>query len=311
MAISLVGTASGGNTDGADVTISLPAGMAQNDIVLVTGGHANTNPSNAAAVSTGGYTQLLEEHHLNACGMVAAYKRMGASPDTSVTCVGGANASSAVAYTVMVFRGVDTSTAIDATTTSANGGSSQPNSPSITTVSDGAAVISAFVQRYDGAITAPTGYGDAVTVARTDTDKCCAGSAWKAVATAGAENPPQWTASSFLFWIAFSIALKPAESGTFGDGSLSSSGTATASFIQAPEGFLITTGNGTVAFVGTSFATSGAFSMTGTGTAAFQPAGDMSYAMTSTATVLWVGARSKFSAVREVIERGTIQVNIS
>ena len=57
MAISLVGTASATGTGDASVVITLPVGIAENDVVVVSGGHT-VKGSTDPAVSTSGYTQL-------------------------------------------------------------------------------------------------------------------------------------------------------------------------------------------------------------------------------------------------------------
>src|SRR5512147_3049244 len=100
MAISLVGTASGQAADGANVTINLPAGLQQDDLVCVWGGIPGGNSVNPG-VSTSGYTEdtdLVQHPYLH-CSF--SYKRMGVSPDTSVTCLGDGSVFSGIAYVVM------------------------------------------------------------------------------------------------------------------------------------------------------------------------------------------------------------------
>lgn len=323
MAISLVGTASGGNTNGADVTIDLSSlGMAENDIVLVMGGHGNVSGSAAAAVSTSGYTELAVNSTAGSYSFVSEYKRMSGSPDTSVTGVGGGDAGNAVGYVVMVFRGVSTTTAIDATTVTATGSSGDPNSAPIINVTDGAAVISCFGKNLDSTFEPdgePNGYvpadPDYLFVSRTDTEPFMAGAAWKAISGTAGDNPGSWSidASFSGGWAAHTIALRPAAEGVNMDGAGSFTGTGTASFGSNPidAKAVSFTGTGTASFVGNSLATQGAFAMTGTATAGFDASTDVPFAMTGTATVTWIGARSRLSAVRNVIETGNITVNIT
>jgi hypothetical protein len=274
MAISLVGTVTGGAANGADVTLTLPGGIAENDLVCVFGGFIGDGDPKPG-VSTSGYTENVE-----GASYTFSYKKMGASPDASVTCSGNNDPSIgtfvAVAYVAMVFRGVDVSTPIDATTIVATGNDpGSPNSGSITTVTDGAAVITAgFTPTQDATITAPTGYGDTTTANATDLVPYTVGAAWKTIASAGATNPEPWSNwDGDQDWVALTVALRPAASGTFGDGAFSGgsiSGTAT--FVGVNEGL-------------------GPFAMTGTGTASFaaQPFYNAVAAFTGTETSSWVG----------------------
>jgi hypothetical protein len=275
MAISYVGSASNFAANGGDVTVTLPGGIAENDIVLVVGGHGNASGA-AASISTSGYNTLDTQASAANYSGIIAWKRMGGSPDTTVTGTGGGDVSSGVAYIAYVVRGVDTSTAIDATTTEATGTSGLPNSPSITTVTDDCMVITAGLFAVaNGTLTPPAGYSNALTVSGSDTngiDVVCA----SRIQPLGAVNPAGWGAilgDSSDDWVAWTVALRPAASGTFGDGALSGgsiSGTAT--FVGVNEGL-------------------GPFAMTGTGTASF--AGEPFYnavaAFTGTETSSWVG----------------------
>jgi hypothetical protein len=311
MAISLVGTASGTAASGGDVTITLPTCL-QDDLVCVFGGHGRT--SNNAGVSTSGYTENTDL--ATSARTVFSYKKMESSPDTSVTCIGSTNTDDATVYVVMVFRGVDTTTPIDATTTTASsfGAGGSPNPPSITTVTDGAAVIAVGHQSVDDStITAPSGYGNLVNATQSETLSTSVGAAWVAKATAGAENPGSFsTWDTFQAWQALTVALRPAGPGTFGDGALSATGTNTTSFVPGPaQGVASATGTGTMAMVGQALAASGAFSMTGAGTLAFDD-GTFGRAavFTGAVTVTWVGGGSRMASVREVIETAYASVTV-
>jgi hypothetical protein len=316
MAISLIGTNQGSAINGANVVIDLSGlGLAENDLVCVYGGIGGT--LNNAGVSTSGYTEPSTKSDTNTLSTSFSYKKMTSSPDTSVTCLGNSNSLSGVAYVVMAFRGVDTSTPIDATTVVTNGGNSNPNSAAIVTVTNGAAVISfAAANNDDAGGVIPSGYGDRVYVNQSESLDLTVGGAWKTVASAGSENPPGWTGfdTGALGWHAYTVALRPGASGTFGDGALSSSGSATASFVgvyeaagplastatitatfvAAPFVFaaLTATGTGTASLAGVSLATSGAFSLTGNGTASFVGglAGSGNIGATGTWTVGFEGA---------------------
>lgn len=315
MAISLVGTANNGATSGADVTVTLPAGLAENDIVLVMGGHGNASGSAAASISTSGYAALTTSSLTDHYSFVSAWKRMGASPDSSVTGVGGGSGSNAAGYVVMVFRGVDTSTAIDATTTTDTGASGDPNSPAIVTATNGAAVVSCFGKHAGASVNSgPSGYGDLVSESRTDTIAFLAGAAWKAIAVAGAENPAAFdVALTGQNWAAHTIALRPAAIGINMDGAASATGTGTATFGSSATAAspLSATGTGTATFTGVALATVGAFSMTGTGTVGFDATQASPFSATGSWAISFVGGRSRLSSVRDVIETGKVTVSIS
>lgn len=138
------------------------------------------------------------------------YKKMTSSPDTSV-----AMPTNATQFSALVFRGVDQTTPLDATSTTATGtGASNPNSPSITTVTPSALVIS-FGMCSSGDITHgfayPTGY-TGLFLQGTSTPMLGAASFLKL--TAGAEDPPSYTGIGGLTagdaWCAATIALRPA-----------------------------------------------------------------------------------------------------
>lgn len=308
MAISLVGVAEGANIDGADVTISLPAGLQQNDLVCVFGGF--NRPAQNAGVSTSGYTE--DTQVSNTSNTTAfSYKKMGASPDTSVTCLNSGNTQDAAAYVVMAFRGVDTTTPIDAATVTTSGNLSQPNSASITTVTDGAAVISFVIGNVnDTTVTAPTGYGDQVDVTQSDTKSATTGGAWKAISSHGAENPAGWTnfTTTTIVWDAYTVALRPAAAGVNSDADFSSTGTGTATFVGAvpTEGRLEVTGTGTATLVGAPYVSS-PFSATGTAVVVWAGNSFSSlpapFSMTGSGTAAFVGA---LAGAGTLSARGTV-----
>ncbi len=314
MAISYINGNSGVALNGGNVTISLGLmGIAENDIVCVFGGFPSSGT--AQVTSPGGYT-LDTNYTANGITCGFSYKVQGASPDTSLTLSGDGDTTHGVAYIVMVFRGVDTSTPIDATTITASGtDAAGPNSGSITTVTNGAAVISFGASNNDELIvTQPSGYSSSAkeNANRSETVPFCVAGSAKAIVTAGAENPGSWSSWTTTVWNALTVALRPAGAGSFGDGALSATGTATASFEDgtlkvlaatgtitasftgAPfvDALLGMTGAGTATFEGTSLATSGAFSATGAVTASFVGglAGSGSLSVSGTATATFDGA---------------------
>jgi hypothetical protein len=311
MAVSLVGTASGGNNNGDDVSINLPGGTSEDDIVLVMGGTAGSGGD--AGVNTSGYTELIDRD--NVCELSVNWKRMSGSPDSSVSCKGSGVGTDATAYVVMVFRGVSTTTAIDATSTSDESNNNHPNSPSISGLTDGAGVISCFIQSADeAAIDPPAGYGNSIEISRTETNPVTVGAAWdRAVGTSA--NPGSWDSGTSARWVAATIALRPAVVGTVTDAVLSATGTGTFS----PKGDvgslmrLNATGTGTATWTGQALGIVGALAATGTATVSFEGEGGGLgvFSMTGAGSVSWVGGKEYMSSVREVIEsRGAATVTV-
>lgn len=216
MALSFVGSASGSATGGNDVTVTLPAGTQEDDVVFL-GYFVEDENDVDMAPNTSGYTELADVYraHTVDANLGVFYKAMGASPDTSVTCPGrGSGAAGAVAV-VHVWRGVDLTTPIDVTTTTDTGTGAIPDSPSITTVTDNAVVLTIGTsQRIDSAVTAPSGYINSVSTSSSDGGTI--GMASKVVATAGAEDPgawQDWDSQANRAWCAATVAIRPAAAG--------------------------------------------------------------------------------------------------
>lgn len=206
MAITFV-SADGATTagGGGSPVITFGVALQQNDIVVVFGGI--NNQTDTAGVSTSGYTQLAQFNSTTGTAsrnMWVGYARMGSTPDTSVTCNGGASES---VYEAMYFRGVDTSTAIDQTTTTTFAQTTNPDCPSITTVTNNAAVLALAFSNRDTAITVPSGYSN---LSQKDgaVTSTVAG-AWVTKATAGAEDPPAFTNWVSGKWCGATVALRP------------------------------------------------------------------------------------------------------
>jgi hypothetical protein len=214
MAIQLVGYVSGTAQNGTDVTLDLTAltggiasAAADKDVVVVIGGFGGNTPGADPDISTAGYTEL------NTIGnFTAHWKRMTSSPDTQVVGVGDGEGKTGVGYIATVWRGVDISTAIDATTTSSTGSNSSPNSPSITTVTNGAIVLSVFGSSGNDLVDGtPVSYPFATYINTNDTDDAAFGiAAYEKLSGAGPEDPGAWSLTGSASWAAFTIALRPA-----------------------------------------------------------------------------------------------------
>ena len=209
MAISFVDSAYGSGTTNADLTLTLPTCL-EGDVVVVAVGMGNLN---IASISTADYTSEagLIGSDVEKVTLRVGWKRMGATPDTTVT-LAGSYGKSAVVH---VWRGVDV-TAMDVTTTTATGiDSGIPNAPSITPITEGAVVIACGTGSVaDAAVTGPAGYANHVTAVSSSTYSSTTSIASKAWSGSGAEDPPawtDWTTQTWFAWCAATLALRPAE----------------------------------------------------------------------------------------------------
>jgi len=137
------------------------------------------------------------------------------SSGTSVSANNLTDPNSGAVYVMMAFRNVNTTTVFNTTTQEATAGSGDPNSPSITTTTDGCMIVSVgFLDDDDSAsgTTAPSGY----TLGPTEDTGANNGSgatimtAYLLQSTAGAENPGAFTTPGDDAWKAYTIALNPA-----------------------------------------------------------------------------------------------------
>jgi len=190
--------------------MTLPGTPAQNDIVVVV---LASDFRDGHAIAEADYNTLNSNQDP---GCTIAWKRQGASPDTAVT-IGAAGGAGRVASAIaVVYRGVDTVTAMDAADVDSNAASGDPDCGSLTTVTDGAVrVICAAVEaeEFDDTAAAPSGFGNLV--AKDTVDQGIFGAtaltADKTEATAGALDPAAFTGGAGTgAWRATHLALRPA-----------------------------------------------------------------------------------------------------
>ena len=194
-----------------EVTQGLPVSL-ENDIVLIClcCDNLNEGAGNDGIVGQG-YTNINGPTG-TAPGRQITYKRMGATPDTTV--VIDQEADKIITGLVQVWRGVDTVTAEDATATSASGNSANPNSPAIVTVTDNALVLSVALLDDDDSVPSvfPAGYTNTLsnnTGQGSTTVGATVGIASIIKTPAGSEDPGAYTITTDQ-WFAFSVALRPA-----------------------------------------------------------------------------------------------------
>ena len=212
MAIALRGTPTTGSAiDAGDITLSMPAGLSENDVVYV--GYALSQTAGSGGTSSAGWTQLSTNND-NTVRTQIFRKVIGASPDASIVLTGntgGTRSSSAIA---IAFSGVDTSTPEDGVAlVKATGASTNPDPGSATPNTTGAvAVIYAAINLIDTTGTgAPAGYSNFSQVSSNDNTDTTSYLAWKGSLTASTpEDPGAFTGVSSGNWAAWTIIVKPA-----------------------------------------------------------------------------------------------------
>ena len=156
-AISLVGTASGGNSSTPNsLTITLPTGTRANDQILV----AATLQKSKTVTTPTGYTVVgtYQSGTGNTNAKVVLYRRTATPTDTSVTVSFGTSTTKAV--TVAVYRGVNPTSPIDVSSNSSTASGTNVTAPSVTTTVRGDQLVmvqGATTASTTGTWTAPTG----------------------------------------------------------------------------------------------------------------------------------------------------------
>jgi hypothetical protein len=162
----------------------------------------------SSVMAPSGYTAVYETTDSNPNGGVW-YKKLGAA-ETSITLPAVASLGTAHVYTMAVLKGVHATTPMDATRTTASGGTGDPDCPSITTATADAMVV-AIGLIDDDTVTSvsayPSGYTN--TGFNGGTGASIVVSA-KVVASPGAENPSAYATSADDAWWAITVAFRPA-----------------------------------------------------------------------------------------------------
>jgi len=216
-------TAANGGAVAVDLTTI--SGLAQNDLVIFAYMIASGNSANVdMAPSEGGWTEVADLFQTDniRTDLGVFYKKMGASPDTTVTGPATSDATHSLAAVAMAFTGVDTTTPMDVAAATASGPSTFiPNPPSIDhnnpsglwTVIVGAAAHGQNAQTY----TFPTGYTtNATQTTGLDDSDSSIGMGYR-TNPSDPEDPGTMvlsgTDSTLYSWAAVTMALRPAASG--------------------------------------------------------------------------------------------------
>lgn len=224
MAISYVGgqTASitASTATNTDITFSLSGGSASTpaagDFVVIAYSIGST-VARVPAVNTAGYTQLTQ---LNAAdtfdaNLRVAYKRMGGTPDTTVQ-VGPTLATTDAGFvTIHVFRGVDPTTPLDVTHTTATAANSgTPNPPAITPANANNVIYVVGSNGHGTTGTMTASYATAFLTGQniTPTNKTTMGAGYVTGQSAGVSYDPAvftWSANvNTQGWCAYTLAIR-------------------------------------------------------------------------------------------------------
>lgn len=215
--ISFVGGNSASSTNGSNVSIDLSGlGLQEDDWVYVAGASYELGNAGNVAVLTSGYTQIASQDFggLGGTPFAVERKKMGATPDTSVSCQGGGSSGVATVYIAMAFRNVNTGTPEDVTATTASGGSSpgDPDPPSSgTPVTSDCAALVFGANGANTTFTVPSGYSDLTQIAANAAIvDFTIGGAWRQLSGGSAEDPGIFDAASGAAWASATILLRPA-----------------------------------------------------------------------------------------------------
>jgi hypothetical protein len=219
-ALTFAGTTSNVTVSLTSLTGGIASAPAAGDLVIIYFGTGSTADRNLVV---SGYTEIVELYSNDTfdTNLVVASKFMGGTPDTSITLTGGTlNTSDAGAVVVQVWRGVDQTTPLDVTETTATGiNSALCDPPAITPVTNGAVIVSGGAGANNSVFfDSNAGYSSSdltgfITRTANDTNDVTIGLGYH-VWTSGAFDPAQFTFafsdSTSFSWAAVTLALRPA-----------------------------------------------------------------------------------------------------
>lgn len=208
MTIALVGSpTTGQKSSSGNLTVNLPSGMSQDDYVICSAFSYSTLFSAPAMVSSGWTLQPTSAGNLKVW-----YKKMGATPDSTVVITPGSYSGflHTVSVVCFAYSGVDTTTPLDATPTASSGTSTGPDCPAITTVTNGSQILAIGGHNASAASSvAPSGYGNKTAISAGSYGSVVVSD--KSQASSGAENPAAYTGYSSNSYNAVTLALRDAD----------------------------------------------------------------------------------------------------
>jgi hypothetical protein len=202
--------------DGANVTVTLPGGLSEGDLVLGYAGGESADGNEAMALTSTGYTLILEQfaNDTRDANLATWYKFMGSTPDSTFVVTGFVNATSVLVANAIVYSGVDRTSPLDVgveLNSGLNGTTIDPMS--ILPITDGSMIVLIAETNVTGAgLAAPSGYGNELD--DQDDDGTNVGhiiSCDKLQSTAGSETPGSLgdSGGTSNSWVSQTIALRP------------------------------------------------------------------------------------------------------
>jgi hypothetical protein len=215
VAISYIGSSALAYAAANSVTVTLPSHN-EDDLLIFVAGNREDDPVPSIVTAPSGYTQQGSVHAYDAGQLgiaIAVFYKVAGASESNPTVEWNTGAARGVYGVVHVYRGVDTSTPIDA---SAGGGTLADATTctptgTLTTQTDGAMAISVVMQDDDTTLSLDTPQSFAIDQQSNTTS----GSDWtqgiasRTVATAGGVTLPTWGGGNDA-WCFESFALKPA-----------------------------------------------------------------------------------------------------
>lgn len=217
MAITLVGATEAFATAQA-LPINVPAGVQDNDVMWLV--VVQSDGEDGSWNSLTGWVEQVVDAGVGggppSAPECSVFRRVADSEPASYTPTVDNGADVGLVGKMVVFRGVDAVTPVDATATTATGsGDANPNPPSITTVTNGAVVLAVgFADDDLGAYgSVPADYSDpaglGTVVSSGGGNGCSLGVAWNTIAALGAEDPGTFDFTDADEWGAISLAIRP------------------------------------------------------------------------------------------------------
>lgn len=294
--VVIPGTTSTTVVDLTDIAGGSGGDPLENDIVIVAYVIASTTDLDVA-VTTSGYTEITElySNDTRDTNLAVFWKRMGSTPDTDVTLGQTTNVNFGGAAAIQVYRGVDLTTALDVTSTTATGiDTDQANPASITPSTSGAWVVAiGGGASTTGAIFTSSDLSDFLTATSADNNDATIGMGHIGPWTSGAVDAAIFGGGEndvLDSWAAITLALRPASAAGIvgaGAGTFDITGSATGSLTirGAGAGTLDITGtaagrltirgagSGTLDITGTATGAQGSVPNTGAGSGVFDITG--------------------------------------
>src|SRR5262245_57381830 len=234
MAVSLVGTGTfvKSTINGTSTALTISTGAAASGDLCIAYWVHTRGALTAQLVSSAGtaYTELGSFTNGN-LGVEFGYRVLTSSETTVASCNTG-SAQDSVVLAAVVLRGVSSSPLIiqEASTTAAT---SNPNSPLKAIPWPNSAVVTACGILSNTTLTAPSGFGSAVSTGATDT-RSCAGALAYLSTNPPSIDPSSWTGGAAAAWIATTITVASTESPSLPMGSM----TVWPSYIDSKQGMI-------------------------------------------------------------------------